>query len=351
MSVYKIAFLTQERSEYYTHLGESFLRAFKKKSFDLFVVELNIDFRPNLFSKIRNKLLTSTLNKNRIQKINNAAASQIISEKPDIVFVIKGIYLLPDTIKYIKSRCPKCQIMCFNPDDPFNLNNSSSNMFIKDSLLLYDYYFIWSRRLVEKLKNYGVRNVHYFPFALDDKIIYPVTVNMEDAGDYFSEVAFVGNGDKKRNKMIKEISSLLSKEKNNVRLRVYGGNVKANSNIEVRPIIKDENILKAFSGAKINLNILREQNNNSINMRTFEIPGTRSFMLHEYSEEAMEYFRPGIEAEYFKSIDDCVEKIEFYLGNETARERIASAGYDRIIAERYTYSNNISKILPLTIPE
>ena len=48
-------------------------------------------------------------------------------------------------------------------------------------------------------------------------------------------------------------------------------------------------------------------------MRTFEIPASKGFMLHEKSEEVMDFFEEGKEAEYFSSPEEVLDKLKFYL--------------------------------------
>jgi spore maturation protein CgeB len=97
--------------------------------------------------------------------------------------------------------------------------------------------------------------------------------------------------------------------------------------------------------SKVNLNILRLQNKGSHNMRTFEIPACGGFMLHERSEEALELFEEGKEAEYYGSIEEFKDKINFYLNNGDSRMKIAKAGYERCIKSGYSYSDRANRIL------
>ncbi len=65
----KVIILMQERGKYYTNLRESFYRAFKKNEFATSVVEINANFSDTLTGKIKNKFLTSPINKKIVQKI------------------------------------------------------------------------------------------------------------------------------------------------------------------------------------------------------------------------------------------------------------------------------------------
>ena len=96
--------------------------------------------------------------------------------------------------------------------------------------------------------------------------------------------------------------------------------------------------------SKINLNVLRTQNKGSHNMRTFDIPACGGFMLHEYSDEVVDFFEPGKEMDTFKSAEECLDKIQYYLKNESVREKIALNGYNKVINSDFNYLSNIHSI-------
>jgi spore maturation protein CgeB len=93
---------------------------------------------------------------------------------------------------------------------------------------------------------------------------------------------------------------------------------------------------KATLASAINLNVLRMQNKNACNMRTFEIPGCGGFMLHERSSELPGLFRPGIECDDFGTADELRRKIDYYLSHAEERARIASAGRNAALRQTYT---------------
>ncbi len=49
----------------------------------------------------------------------------------------------------------------------------------------------------------------------------------------------------------------------------------------------------------------------------------------EHQEEIREFFRLGEEIETFRDAEELTEKVRYYLKNETAREKIRSAGQAR----------------------
>ena len=53
-------------------------------------------------------------------------------------------------------------------------------------------------------------------------------------------------------------------------------------------------------------------------------------MLAQYTPDLASLFTEGVEAEYFRSPGEMMEKIRYYLGDEVARTQIAIAGYARL---------------------
>lgn len=83
--------------------------------------------------------------------------------------------------------------------------------------------------------------------------------------------------------------------------------------------------------------------------RTFEIPACRGFFLGTRTEEHIEIFRPGIDADFFSNTEELVEKVEFYTRNEELRSRIAQKGYEKVIKLDATYENRVKGILEFVV--
>lgn len=264
---------------------------------------------------------------------------RVKSVESQLIFVIKGFYLLPETIEQIKQMGKT--IICFNPDDPFSNIAGSSNAFIKESISHYDAYFIWHKKLIPKLEKAGCKNVFYLPFAADTNLMMPERNYSSTVKKY--AVGFIGNADKERYEFIDNLSAQLKGW--NEKKAVFGSNWKSINGFDCYDIVYGNHFLDSMYNTKINLNILRKQNKGSHNMRTFDIPATGGFMLHEYSEEAADFFVEGVEAEFFRDAAECADKIKYYFKNDIQREKIALAGYEKTFSAGYTYSNLVKVIV------
>jgi spore maturation protein CgeB len=59
--------------------------------------------------------------------------------------------------------------------------------------------------------------------------------------------------------------------------------------------------------------------------------------MADRTEEHLEFFEEGKEAEFFASSEELLDKVKFYCNNESARKRIAEAGYERCRRDGYAY--------------
>ena len=99
-----------------------------------------------------------------------------------------------------------------------------------------------------------------------------------------------------------------------------------------------------YRASKVNLGLLsRARGDASLKdlttARTFQIPATNSFMLHEDTEEVRELFRAGEEVMLFKDGAELVERLEAVLEDDDLRVSVAERGYRRCHDEPYDYSS------------
>lgn len=101
---------------------------------------------------------------------------------------------------------------------------------------------------------------------------------------------------------------------------------------------------KIFHLSKINLNMTSKPIISGLPLRIFDIMGCGGFVMSNYQYEIPEYFEIGAEIETYKSIEELVDKCEYYLGHEEARQRIALNGY-RKVCEEHTYAHRIMQMI------
>ncbi len=99
-----------------------------------------------------------------------------------------------------------------------------------------------------------------------------------------------------------------------------------------------------FRNSRINLNITLRSIKSGIPLRALDIMGCGGFLLSNYQEELAEYFEEGKEVVMFYDLEDCIEKINYYLENEDERKKIADAGY-KAVCERFDLGHQLALLL------
>lgn len=98
-----------------------------------------------------------------------------------------------------------------------------------------------------------------------------------------------------------------------------------------------------FAGSKINLNISLRSIHSGIPLRVLDIMACGGFVLSNWQPEISEYFEEGAEIVTFDSLEDCLDKIEYYLIHEEERRQIAANG-QRKVQERFSYQIGLEKL-------
>ena len=71
----------------------------------------------------------------------------------------------------------------------------------------------------------------------------------------------------------------------------------------------------------------------------------KSLLMCEYSEEIAAIFKEGVEAVFFRSPDELVEKINYYLENETLRVEVAEHGYQAVHNRGHDLYSRFSRVV------
>jgi hypothetical protein len=102
--------------------------------------------------------------------------------------------------------------------------------------------------------------------------------------------------------------------------------------LPVRPLVRSD-YRKAISGTKIALCFLSKLNDDTYTRRSFEIPAMQTFMLSQYTDDLASLFREGEEAEFFRSKEELLDKIKYYLKHDAKRQAVAEAGHRRVLRD------------------
>lgn len=132
--------------------------------------------------------------------------------------------------------------------------------------------------------------------------------------------------------------------------RKYDFKLYSNSNTERFPEINNmgpvpyERIAPIiFNNSKINVYVTPRAIRTGIPVRVLEIMACGGFVLTNYQEDLAREFEEGRHLEMYRSLDELLEKCDYYLAHEDKRASIAQRGYERVLKE-YNFSRKLHDI-------
>jgi spore maturation protein CgeB len=264
-----------------------------------------------------------------IIKINKLFRKSVEDFKPKIIWIFKGMEITPATLLWVKRK--KIKLVNYNPDNPFIFSGSGSgNTNVTKSIPLFDMHFTYNMEVKKKLEKMLSVSIVYLPFGFDlGDQLYKDCEEQEE----IVKVCFAGNPDAKRATFIEKMAVA------GIEIDVYGNNwahfVK-NHAIAIHPPVYGREFWMILRRYRVQLNLMRVHNENSHNMRSFEVPAIGGIMLAPDTPEHKLFFEDGKEVFLFSSIDRCVELantilklsgIEANKVRKNARERSLHSGY------------------------
>ncbi len=101
-----------------------------------------------------------------------------------------------------------------------------------------------------------------------------------------------------------------------------------------------------FAGSRINLNISLRSIHSGIPLRVLDIMACGGFVLSNRQPEIAEYFGEGVEIATFGSMEECMDKVHYYLAHEEERRRIAEAGQRKVQAA-FSYASGLMRLFKM----
>ena len=169
----------------------------------------------------------------------------------------------------------------------------------------------------------------YWPLASDPKIFYP-------RADKKYDVVFIGSNYGLRTKLVEAI------EKAGIHADAFGpgwpnGSRGAEESAEI------------FGSAKIILgtgNIGYNEDVFTIKLRDFDAPMSGALYITHRNPDLLDLFEENREIVCYASIDECVQKIRYYLDHPNEMQKIAEAGFIRA-SQNYFWDKRIGDTLAL----
>jgi len=263
------------------------------------------------------------------QKVFQKIFEQVADYRPDLVI---GVYrfIHPSFVKRVKTL--GCKVIHLNPDQltTFEYQQVFASdydvWFTKDPYIVS--FMTRNMQLNAKLYNEAF-SLRLHPKPAMDKATCEEDVNID--------VMTYGTMYPYRCRMLKVLTD------KRIDVKVFG--VKPSrfydSSLDIafqnKYIVQDEKS-KLLFGSKIVFNQMHYAEVESVNNRFFEANGAGAFQLSDYKPILHDLLPVDPELVSFKSIDEGVEKIKYYLENTEERHAISEKIYDHFV-HRYTYDH------------
>lgn len=324
----------------------SLMRAEKLKSLCASVVTLSNTPVPFIAGIDKPTFLARVLNKLRLPhdetSINDALRKMSRSNGMfDIVWIEKSTMLRPETIRALRNAFPESCLISLSEDDMYALHNRSR--YYEKCLPLFDVVFTTKTYNLEELKKLGARRTEFFLDSYDEELHRPLT-EYDALEKKDIDVSFIGTHEAERAATIRWLGT------QGIRVVVFGNGWDSQRagypNIEVknRPVYGGEYV-EVINRSKINLGFLRKINRDQVTSRSMEITGAGGFLLAERTTRHTELFEEGVEADFFSSDEELLEKIRMYLNTPETIRRIGIAGRQRCLRSGYGMKEQVIAVL------
>jgi len=256
--------------------------------------------------------------------------------KPDLTIICKGERLKGEAIKYLRQNSKFGCINIYTDSPMVNPGPGVSKMM--SSMKEYTHVYTFANSMIPVFYQMGAKSVSRLAFGFDPNVHFPFR---SSPPTYSTDIAYFGSWGPFQEAWLNQIS--------NMKIKIYGTGWKhTKKESPIRYSIEEnrgigKNMSLAINGANLIINFVRAEHGCFHSMKTFEIPACGGFMVTNWTEEQAEFFDDDVHCVYFRSKEELLDKLDYYLKHETQRKKIASAGL--LAAANHTYINRAKQIL------
>ncbi len=272
---------------------------------------------------------------------NAALVLQAREFRPDILwFIGDNTVIYPDTLRIIKEETG-CKIVYASGTSPIvfthPIERAAARLY--DLVLVNDYY-----HGIQWLE-LGAKAMSCLPVAaIDPDFHHPYTLTPEAQARYTAEITFVGTlvPDNLYSERVAALEAVAD-----LGLGVWSvHDVPASLRPYYRGEALGEEMFRVLSAAKISINAHGDFMRYGGNMRLFEAAAVGAFQLVDNRPGVHEWFTDGEHLVTYNSPADLREKVQYYLAHPEARQAIANAAREHVLAH-HTYDHRMEAAMAL----
>ena len=307
----------------------AWLRALRDLGIQVELFDTHTHIPPNLAGRLEQRYLAGP----HIRKVNRMVLEGARTMRPDVVHFYQGHHYTAETIAnvaqiaFASGSAQRRSIRKIgSPGIP-----SSSEGDCRNTTVITSIGNVISRRpLPSGVKRARVLMMYYIPW-----LHFPCSLTAQEQKDFGSDVVFAGHMEPDL-----RVECLSGVIRAGLKCRIFGGAEEWTSALDqdayesVRPIFhaRGADYRRALCASKIGVCFFSKWNRDRYTTRSWEIPACGVFLLSERTSAMQEFYCEGKEAEFFDNSEEFIDKARFYVNNESARKKIAAAGYARVIA-------------------
>lgn len=274
------------------------------------------------------------------KKIEKSLLETAREYKPDILFVLMGDTIFPQTLEKIK----KMGIITVNWFHDSVIHPARKKL-VETISSYYDYFFIIDSEEVLNYIKIHSQYVKTIPLACNPEVHKSINLSEEERKNYGSEVSFVGTVKFKRAEVL---SSLVD-----FNLGIWGYWLKKIP--ELKKCYREQHIfgeeaVKIYNASKIVLDINLSYGTGdklfNVTPRVFEVPASGGFLLVDENPHVAKLYEIEKEIICYKDESDLREKVKYFLEHTEERKKIAQKGQQRAYRE-HTYEKRLKEILSM----
>ena len=187
----------------------------------------------------------------------------------------------------------------------------------------FDAVFIAQKDYVSVFRENGRDHVYWLPLACDPEIHHVPYETMA------YEVGFIGKLGQPDSCRHKILTTVLPHYQTNNYMKFYS----------------PREMAKIYGQSKI---VFNASINGDLNMRVFEAMAAGSLLVTDRIENGLtELFEEGVHYVGYSTIEEAIEKIDYYLANDVERDLIAAEG-QQVVFDKHTYRSRWDQILQLS---
>lgn len=295
---------------------------------------------------IRRSLETYSLQGPRVRQANAALLAECQKMRPDLVWIDTGYWVWPATLRRLREQ--GCFLVHHFTDalDARNWKLNFKRRLFRKTAFMYDVFFTTNVDDQARLARTPDLTVPLTDLGYDHRRFHPAPLSEELAAQWDNPMVFIGHYEKETE------AGILALVDAGLPVKVYGRSPwfaskhRAKLGERLHPKLGNEDYARALKGARIGLCFVSVLNYNQTASRSFEIPGSGTFLLAVRTAQHLECYEEGKEAEFFSDHDELVRKATYYLEHDDEREAIARRGHERCVSSGYSWDALMVKDWP-----